>query len=603
MEARVYFGETRSLDRLGDLLGELDILTWQKDELGRYLVIDTDAQQLAEIEARGLLVEITYSDIRDKFHEMTGIAPGDFDAGRNFGYYLTYWEMQDTLQKLAANFPAICQRTTIGLTFQGRQMWCLKISDNVSTNEGEPACFFNAATHAREPLGTSTIVAFATKILTQYGVDSVSTWLVNNREIFLVPVMNPDGYVYNSDSGGSQSNWRKNRRGPQSPNVGIDLNRNYGYKWGYDNQGSSGQASSETYRGPSRFSEIETQNVRDFLAMYAPRNCMDFHTFGRYNMYPWGYANVQPSDRAVLEEAVDTFQVNNRYPMSQTGQVYSTIYPCNGLSVDWEYADTAGKFITYAYTCELGTNDFWYGYNDSNYIRSEVNLNLPNLYYLTRLAGVFFDKVSVTVDDSTTGNSNGQLDPGELSGVWFSVKNRAMHPLDSATSVTARLLSGRTGVTVLDSGLAFPNCARRTAVNNHATQFHLQADDTISAGVRVPLRLELTFTDAGHTYVQPVNFEVIIGTHPVAVSQTPEPVYPDRFSGSPNPARDRIRFGIPGSGSPLRLDIFAEDGTRVLTANVTGPYTWDCRRVPAGVYFCRLSTAYGSTSARVTLVK
>jgi hypothetical protein len=428
MEARVYFDDVRTLRRLGDLAGELDICTWVKDKLGGYLVINTDAAQLERIRAAGLLVDVTYADIRQKFYEMTGVRPGDIDAGRDFGYFLTYYEMQDTLEKLAANFPTVCVRTTLGLTFQGREMWCLKISDNAGTTENEPAVFINAASHAREPLGTSTCVGFATKLLSEYGHYSVSTWLVNNREIYIVPVMNPDGYVYNSDSGGAESNWRKNRRGPVPPNIGIDLNRNYGYRWGYDNQGSSSRPQNETYRGPARFSEVETQLVRDFLAQFQPHNCMDFHTFGQYNMYPWGYDDDVPPDQAVLEEAVDTFQANNHYPMGQTGQVYSTIYPCNGLSVDWEYSDTAGKFVTYAYTCELGTDDFWYGWNDSNYIRSEVDLNIPNVYYLTRLAGVYFENVSVTVDDSIGGNSNGQLDPGELSGIWFTVRDRHHGP-------------------------------------------------------------------------------------------------------------------------------------------------------------------------------
>ena len=599
MEAKIYFGDTRNLDRLGDLAGELDVLTWDNDAYGGYLLIDTDASQLEQIRATGLLVDVTYADIRQKFYEMTGVRPGDIDAGRNFGYFLTYYEMQDTLQKLATSFPTVCARTTLGLTPQGRQMWCLKISDNPGTTEGEPVVFINAASHAREPLGTSTCVAFATKILSEYGHDSVSTWLVNNREIYIVPVMNPDGYAYNSDSGGSQSNWRKNRRGPVPPNVGIDLNRNYGYKWGYDNQGSSNYAGDETYRGPSRFSETETQLVRDFLAQFQPHNCMDFHTFGQYNMYPWGYANVQPPDEAVLNEAVDTFQANNHYPMGQTGQVYSTIYPCNGLSVDWEYSDTAGKFVTYAYTCELGENDFWYGWNDSNYIRSEVNLNLPNLYYLTRLAGVFYEKGSVTVDDSAGGNSNGQLDPGELSGIWFTVKNRAMHPLDSATGVTARLIPGDSEVAVLDSNLAFPTALRRSSVNDHATQFHIPASDDIPAGTHVPLRLELTYTDAAHTYTEPVNYEVIIGTHPVAVSESPSTLYPSRLSAIPNPARDRVRFNVAPADAAGRLEIFSPEGAKLASGATAGSFVWDCSKVPAGVYFCRVAADRNCVTTRV----
>jgi hypothetical protein len=88
-EARVYFDDVRTLRQLGELAGQLDVCTWVKDELGGYLVINTDAAQLEQIREAGLLVDVTYPDIRQKFHEMTGVRPGDLDAGRDFGYYLT----------------------------------------------------------------------------------------------------------------------------------------------------------------------------------------------------------------------------------------------------------------------------------------------------------------------------------------------------------------------------------------------------------------------------------------------------------------------------------------------------------------------------------
>jgi hypothetical protein len=622
MEARVFFDDVRTLWQLGDLAGQLDICTRVKDELGGYLVINTDATQLEQIREAGLLVDVTYKDIRQKFYQMTGVRPGDVDATWDFGYYLTYYEMQDTLQALAAAYPTICTRFSLGLTPQGRSLWCLKISDNVGMDEGEPACFFNGATHAREPLGTNCCVAFATRILSEYGSDSVSTWLIDNREILIAPVMNPDGYVYNSDSGGCESNWRKNRRSPMPPDIGVDLNRNYGYKWGYSNWGSSFRPQDETYRGPSPFSEPETQIIRDFLAEYEPHNCMDFHSFGRYNMYPWGYAKVRPPDQAMLEEVVDTFQSNNHYPISHTGQVYAAIYACNGISVDWEYSDTTGKFVTYAFICELGINDFWYGWVDSSYINNECNLNVPNLYYLTRVAGVYFEGLSATVDDSATGNCNGQLDPGELSGVWFTVRNQAIHPLDSGYAVTARLVSGDARVQVLDSSLSFPNVSRASSADNNATQFQVRASDTIDPGTPVPLRLEMTFTDADHVYTQPVDFKIVIGDNPVAVTgvlidrrrgrRTPSqrqpvaastpPLYPSRLTATPNPAGDRVNFSTAPVTAAGRLDIFSPDGSRVSARHVSGPYTWDCSRVPAGIYFCRLAAAGNSVTTRVSIV-
>jgi hypothetical protein len=206
------------------------------------------------------------------------------------------------------------------------------------------------------------------------------------------------------------------------------------------------------------------------------------------------------------------------------------------------------------------------------------------------------------VDDSTGGNGSGQLDPGELSGIWFTVKNRAMHPLDSATSIAARLIPGDPRLTVLDSNLAFPTALRRTSVNDHATQFHVLASDTIPAGTHVPLRLELTYTDVAHTYTQPVNFEIIVGSNPVAIAESPTPLYPSRLTATPNPARGRVNFSTAPVSAAGRLDIFSPDGSRLVSAGVSGAYTWDCRRVPAGVYFCRLVTDRNSVTVRVSVV-
>ena|GEM_PF-1202653 len=600
MEARVYFDDVRTLQQLGDLAGRLDICTWVKDELGGYLIVNADESQIEQVRSAGLLVDVTYPDIRQKFYEMTGVRSGDTDAGRDFGYYLTYDEVQDTLAKLVAAYPDICSTFSLGSTPQGRPLWCLKVSDNVRADDSEPACFFNGATHAREPLGTSCCVAFATRILSGYGHDSASTWLIDNREIFVAPVMNPDGYVYNSDSGGAASNWRKNRRSPVPPDIGVDLNRNYGYKWGHNNWGSSGRPGDETYRGPSPFSEPETQMIRDFLATYRPRNCLDLHSFGRYNMYPWGYSKTEPPDLAVLQEVVDTFQTNNHYPISHTNQVYTALYPCNGMSVDWEYSDTAGKFVTYAFTCELGTTDFWYGWLDSEYINNECDLNVPNLYYLARVAGACFEGLSARLDDSLTGNGNGRFDPDELSGIWFSIRNQAIHPLDSASGITARLVSETDDVQVLDSVMPFPNALRGQTVDNRAAQFRIHTSGTIVPGARVRLRLELSFTDAGQTYTQAVNFLAPTWRQPVSPSTVPSS--PVQLAATPRPAAVGVSFSTTPVTAAGSIDIFSTAGSLVASRAISGKYTWDCSGIPAGIYFCRLTVAGATATTRVCVV-
>lgn len=616
-EAKVYFSSVEELmSRLGPLLGELDICTSGRTEDDRFfLVINARADELEAVQASGLLVEITWRDIRDKFAAMTGRNPDD-GSFRDFGYFFNYWEMRDTLYRLCALHPAITRLDSSMRSFQNRALYCVKISDNPQVDENEPAIFINGATHAREPLGTHTCIAFASLLCQLYGIDSSITWLVDNREIFLVPVMNPDGYVYNSDSGGATANWRKNRNNT-SPRTGpgVDLNRNYGYKWAYDNSGSSGTPSSETYRGPSRFSEPETQAIRDFMANHKFRTCMDYHTYGRYNMYAWGYANATIPDQTVLREITDTLAANNHY--THNGPVYTTIYPANGVSVDWEYADTllngVRKFITYAFTCELGINDFWYGASDPTYVDNEVALNIPNLHYLTRVSGVFFNPDGVVVNDTAAGNANGQLDPGETANLWFKIKNRAIHPLDTAKAITAVLLTSDTMVRVITPTVSFPVCPRRSTVHNGTDQFTVVCSPNATPGTIVNLRLELTYVNDGVTIMQPVNFRIAVGSASGVAGQKPDfSLSAPSLTASPNPAQHAIVINtvVPWSASGARLNIYNQAGLLVKVFPIpTGAasFIWNGldarnRRVQSGIYFAELVVNDFSAWTKLTLL-
>jgi hypothetical protein len=154
---------------------------------------------------------------------------------------------------------------------------------------------------------------------------------------------------------------------------------------------------------------------------------------------------------------------------------------------------------------------------------------------------------------------------------------------------------------VLDSGLAFPGVARRSTVDDHATPFHVTAAPGMTPGTHVPLRLEVSYTDDGRAYVQPVDFEVVIGSSPVAVSDEPGPLYPSRLTASPNPASNLVRFSTAPVAARGRLDIFAPDGSRLASADVRGDCTWNCSRVPAGVYFCRIAADRNCVTTRVTV--
>lgn len=161
--------------------------------------------------------------------------------------------------------------------------------------------------------------------------------------------MNPDGYEYTHTS---DRLWRKNRR-PHTFCSGVDLNRNYGYKWG--GQGASRQPCAETFAGSGPFSEPETKAVQDFLTSSAAnfKGSLSFHSYGQYILYPWGYDRKVPPDHADLKKVGDEGAAaikainGNEYTVGPAG---NTLYPASGGSDDW--AKGTMKF-KYSYTVEL----------------------------------------------------------------------------------------------------------------------------------------------------------------------------------------------------------------------------------------------------------
>lgn len=513
MEAKVYFKSADELfSKMGNLFSELDIVTAGEAEREYFIVIIANKDQIEKIKEKGFKVEITYYDIKEKFKKMTGIDPNNLELLRDFGFFFTYWEMIDTIQRLANNFPNLVRIYDIGRSHQNRPLWCVKISDYPDSNENEPIVFFNAATHAREPMGVSILIYFMTYLLTNYdptNSENLITWLINNREIYFVPVMNPDGYVYNSDSGGATANWRKNRRIIQSPYVGVDLNRNYGYKWAYDDIGSSPNPSNEAYRGPERFSEPETRVVRDFMLSKKIRAQIDYHTYGRYNMYPWGYDTFTPPDVRTLKEVVDSFRFYNNYSASRTGQIAKVLYTANGSSVDWEYADTLWegirKFITYAFTIEASINDFWYGWNDSAFIRQECERNLGVNIYLTKVSGAFLELKNIRIDDFY-GNQDNILNPGESAYIYLTIKNRAIHPIDSVYNLTINATAPNPYLVIIDSIFNFPNILR----NDTQIGFFKVYVNEEAPAESIPIVLNCNYLDDTYLTNQLLRFKVPI---------------------------------------------------------------------------------------------
>lgn len=264
----------------------------------------------------------------------------------------------DNMRSLYPNLITIKEPVSDLITHEGRTMYYVKISDNPEENEDEPQVLYTGMHHAREPIGMQHLLFYMYYILDKYETDATIRDLIDNTEMYFIPIMNVDGYMQNITSnpnGGGM--WRKNKR-INSGSVGVDLNRNYGFSWGWDNEGSSPTPSSETYRGPSAFSEPETQMIKEFCESHNFKVALNYHSYSNLLLYAWGYIPETTPDELVFSEYSKRMTVDNHYTY---GPGSTTIYPSNGGSDDWMYGEQDTKTKILAYTPEIGSNGdgFW----------------------------------------------------------------------------------------------------------------------------------------------------------------------------------------------------------------------------------------------------
>lgn len=320
----------------------------------------------------------------------SGITPwGDWK------HYHDYVEIVNTLLYLNETYPNIVDVFSIGKSWQNRNIYCIRL-----TNEGithpKPKVFFVGFHHAREPISAELPLYFAVKAATSYSVNATVTYMLDYSEIYIVVALNVDAfYVVN------QNEWQRKNAHPFDEDGdslfdedppddedgdgyiellwqwdgyrwvfvrwegidddgdgllnedwigGVDLNRNYGYKWNAPVE--SGSPEDEDYRGPSPFSEPETQALRNLALQHDFKYAISFHSGADVILYPWGYILNPTPDNQKFQEIASIMSTLVGSPYQQASQMYTT----SGVWDDWMY----GNRSTYAFTCEVyRNNDAW----------------------------------------------------------------------------------------------------------------------------------------------------------------------------------------------------------------------------------------------------
>ncbi|MFH1194868.1 MAG: M14 family zinc carboxypeptidase [bacterium] len=396
-----------------------------------------------------------------------------FGYGSMGGNY-TMQEVYNELDNMRTQYPnLITAKFPVGTTFENRSMYVAKISDNPDIDENEPKVFYNSLIHCREPQGMMTLMYYMFYLLENYGVDPAVTYLVDNREIYFMPIINVDGYEYNRTSnpnGGGM--WRKNRRGSGANVWGIDLNRNFGYQWGYDNNGSSPYQSDETYRGTAAFSEPETQVVRDFCISKNFNVVMNYHTYSNLLLGPWGYITQESADSLLYREYMQDVTSWNGYTWGVPGAI---LYEVNGGADDWMYGEQTLKQKAFAMTLEVGgSSDGFWPDQDRIFPLAEENLN-PNLY-LTWIAGDYVKFLEAHFNQE-------YFNPGESIEMTAIVKNKG---LGDASNVSIELLSDDPAITI-NFGLENIGTVNSQQSDSNSTPFNFTISSTALPGSKVPL--------------------------------------------------------------------------------------------------------------------
>ncbi len=312
-----------------------------------YLYLELSGYDINKIEQLGYSYVVEIPDL-----EAWYAARND---GLDMGGFRTYSEAVSFMNNLHSQYPSITKMENIGAGHNGNIIWAMKVSDNVNVEEDEPEVLYTGLTHAREPISMEVCLDFVNWLCTEYGYDPDATDIVDNRQVWIIPIINPDGYEYNrqtNPNGGGM--WRKNRRN-NGGSYGVDNNRNYTFMWGYDNSGSSPWPSDETYRGPSAGSEPENQAVMNFCEDHEFVIALHYHSYGEWFIYPYGFDGSDTPDHDLFVALADAAADINGYT---PGKAPELLYPVNGDAVDWSYGEQETKPKTFGFTPEVG-NSFW----------------------------------------------------------------------------------------------------------------------------------------------------------------------------------------------------------------------------------------------------
>ena len=507
--------DARYLARLLRL--DLDLASCHAPEAGtkQVEVVATDGD-IDRLRRAGFKFRVVTRNLEDHYErEMKRLSLGQPDTltpplgqGAMGGHY-TLAQMVAILDSFALKHPKICaKKVSLGKSIEGRDIWMVKISDNVGVNENEPEVFYDALHHAREPLSMEATLLFMDELLDGYGKDPEATFIVDERELYFVPCVNPDGYEYNRSirpNGGGM--WRKNRRNNGNSTFGVDLNRNYATGWTAPNGGNSTNSGSNVYRGTKAFSEPETLAIDNFARLHKFVQVNSCHTYTEVLLQPWGYKSGLTANSADYARLGRQLLAKNNM---RQGAASTILYIAAGTALDHHHAAHG----SYSWTPELGKSSeggFWPAGTN---IITIARRHQPMFRAMALTSGASLGVASVKVHE-LSGNNNGTVEPGETGALVVTVQNDGAASTTSAA--TLKLTSLTAGISILSGNASLGIISRFGSAANTTTSLTFQVPSNFPGPIA---RLEVAV--AGDGRGTKVEVSVVLAAVRVAVSDDME---------------------------------------------------------------------------------
>lgn len=260
----------------------------------------------------------------------------DADNGSELAAYHTYEEMTSMLQDMAEEHSNILNLENLTTTHEENTIWAIKVSDNPKENEiDEPGVLYIAGVEANSLISVETALSFLDHLVENYSSNTEIKNFIDSREIWILPMINPDGCTYVVEH--DDEDWIKNRRDNGDGSFGVNLDRNFGTHWGEIDAHTSDLTASQYYYGPGNFSEPETRAIKDFVQTHNIAISLFLKSNGENITYPWGYTSSPSQENLILSEIAEDISLYTDLSPIQSGARYVT----HGNADDWLYENAS----------------------------------------------------------------------------------------------------------------------------------------------------------------------------------------------------------------------------------------------------------------------